>query len=404
MATATAVRNWYFVHKWSSLVCTVFLLLLCVTGLPLVFADELNDWFGNAPTYDQLPADTPTADLDVIVHAARVRYPDQIVTSVYLDDDDPAVVVEMAPSWKAVEDTPDAAHALTYDSRTGRLVQESGNSLAPINTFIELMLRLHIDLFAGLPGMLFLGLMGLLFITATVSGVMLYGPFMKRLEFGTVRVQKSPRLRWLDVHNLLGITTVMWVLVVGFTGTMNEISTPLFNYWQRTHVQPALRAGNAGQAESVPLDVRATSLQSAVNAVRKALPQDIVVSILFPGHRYSGPEHFFAWTKGATPLTSRLLTPVLVNARSGTLTAIIAMPWYLRAIELSRPLHFGDYGAAPLKIIWGLLDLVTLFILGTGLYLWFARRRMHDRRVAQLAAAAQAQALHSPERSSGIAT
>jgi uncharacterized iron-regulated membrane protein len=38
-------------------------------------------------------------------------------------------------------------------------------------------------------------------------------------------------------------------------------------------------------------------------------------------------------------------------------------------------LHFGDYGGMPLKIIWALLDLVTLMVLGSGLYLWTARLR-----------------------------
>jgi uncharacterized iron-regulated membrane protein len=50
------------------------------------------------------------------------------------------------------------------------------------------------------------------------------------------------------------------------------------------------------------------------------------------------------------------------------------MPWYLRALEVSRPLHFGDYGGMPLKIIWILLDLVTIAVLGSGLYLWLSRR------------------------------
>jgi uncharacterized iron-regulated membrane protein len=49
------------------------------------------------------------------------------------------------------------------------------------------------------------------------------------------------------------------------------------------------------------------------------------------------------------------------------------MPWYLQALELSRPLHFGDYGGLPLKIIWALLDLVTIMVLGSGIYLWIAR-------------------------------
>jgi uncharacterized iron-regulated membrane protein len=30
----TTIKTWAWVHKWSSLVCTVFMLLLCLTGLP----------------------------------------------------------------------------------------------------------------------------------------------------------------------------------------------------------------------------------------------------------------------------------------------------------------------------------------------------------------------------------
>lgn len=74
-------------------------------------------------------------------------------------------------------------------------------------------------------------------------------------------------------------------------------------------------------------------------------------------------------------MTSRLVSPVLVDARSGALVSAVAMPWYLRALELSRPLHFGDYGGMPLKIIWVLLDLVTIVVLGSGLYLWLSRSR-----------------------------
>ena len=59
----------------------------------------------------------------------------------------------------------------------------------------------------------------------------------------------------------------------------------------------------------------------------------------------------------------------------GTLTAVVEMPWYLRTLQVSRPLHFGDYGGMPLKIFWALLDLVTIAVLGSGLYLWLSRRK-----------------------------
>jgi uncharacterized iron-regulated membrane protein len=81
------------------------------------------------------------------------------------------------------------------------------------------------------------------------------------------------------------------------------------------------------------------------------------------------------WAHGSTPLTAQLFSPVLVDARTGKLTAVVKMPWYLRALEISRPLHFGNYGGMPLKIIWALLDLVTIVVLGSGLYLWAAKRK-----------------------------
>jgi uncharacterized iron-regulated membrane protein len=79
------------------------------------------------------------------------------------------------------------------------------------------MFHLHVDLYAGRWGKLFLGLMGLLLV-ASISGVALYGPFMRKLDFGDVRRERGRRLKWLDRHNLLGIVTLVWALVVGAGG------------------------------------------------------------------------------------------------------------------------------------------------------------------------------------------
>jgi len=69
------------------------------------------------------------------------------------------------------------------------------------------------------------------------------------------------------------------------------------------------------------------------------------------------------------------LKPVVIDAETGAFTDMRDMPWYVTALLISKPLHFGDYGGMPLKIIWAILDLVTIIILITGLYLWIARRR-----------------------------
>jgi uncharacterized iron-regulated membrane protein len=60
------------------------------------------------------------------------------------------------------------------------------------------------------------------------------------------------------------------------------------------------------------------------------------------------------------------------------------MPWYLRALEISRPLHFGDYGGMPLKIIWALFDVVAIVVLISGIYLWWKRRKAHESYISLL--------------------
>lgn len=370
--TNRTIRLWSGIHTWTSLIATLFLLIICVTGTPLVFREEIADWLDNSKPYAQFAADAPRANLDALLHTASRHYPGQVITSLFVDDDEPQILVGLAPSWSQYNADPHVGHVMKFDAHTGALLRDGPAPVATRIGFLPLMLRLHTDLFAGLTGNLFLGAMGLSFVMAIVSGLVLYGPFMKRLAFGSLRAgRENRRLWWLDLHNLSGVALAMWMGIVGLTGVMNELSTPLFALWQRSDVQAMLRPWQ-GQAAVAPSD--RIPVETAFRAAQAAVPQRLVVSAVFPGSRFGTPYHYFMWSKGETPLTSRLFTPILVDARTGKVTAIVSMPWYLRALEVSRPLHFGDYGGTPLKIIWTLLDLGTIIVLLTGLALWFGKR------------------------------
>jgi uncharacterized iron-regulated membrane protein len=368
--TQASLRRWLWVHKWASLVCTSFLLVICITGLPLVFRDEIGDWLDDSLPYASAPDGTANVSLDRLAATARQMYPGEIIGSIFVDDDEPKVMVAMAPSWVAYNADRKSAHWIKFDANTGKVLKQSKSFSGDGRSFLDVMLSLHRDLFVGLPGELFMGLMALLFVAAIVSGVVVYAPFMRRLDFGTVRRDRSPRRTWLDLHNLLGIVTVAWTLVVGITGVINELSTPLFALWQMTDVKAMLAP--LGD-KPVPAESELSSPQAAYDTARAALPGMVATSVVFPGSPFGSPYHYLIWTKGQQPLTSRLFSPVLVDARTGALVSVVSMPWYLRTLEVSRPLHFGDYGGLPLKIIWALLDLVTIAVLGSGLYLWLRR-------------------------------
>jgi uncharacterized iron-regulated membrane protein len=97
--------------------------------------------------------------------------------------------------------------------------------------------------------------------------------------------------------------------------------------------------------------------------------------IAFPGTRFSSEHHYAVFMKGSTHLTSHLLTPVLIDASTLAVTAIAERPWYMDAMGMSQPLHFGDYGGMPMKILWATLDVLTIIVLGSGVYLWIVRRK-----------------------------
>ncbi len=118
-----------------------------------------------------------------------------------------------------------------------------------------------------------------------------------------------------------------------------------------------------------------SSVDAAIILVRRALPGMEITSVSFPTPVDGSPRHYVIWTKGATPVTSQLFTPALVDVESGQLTIAKGLPWYLRTLEISRPLHFGDYGGMPLKIIWAIFDVALIVVLISGVYLWLSRRK-----------------------------
>ncbi len=151
---------------------------------------------------------------------------------------------------------------------------------------------------------------------------------------------------------------------------MNTLSRPLFGLWRSHELAQLIASNRAGLSPGY-----SNSVQAAVRAALSALPDMQIDSVLFPGNKLSTSHHYLIWMRGKAPVTSRLFTPVLVDVATGQLTTAKGLPWYLRTLEVSRPLHFGDYGGMPLKIIWAIFDVALIVVLLSGSYLWLSRRK-----------------------------
>jgi uncharacterized iron-regulated membrane protein len=378
--TPPTLRRWSWIHKWSSLVCTVFMLLLCLTGLPLIFHHQIGQLLGTEVEAPAMAAGTPRVSLDRVMQVATARHPGKQGMFVSQEPDDDRIW------YVTLADTPTSSTDLkqvAVDARSGQALAEPKLD----EGIMHIIHSLHVDLFAGLPGTLFLGFMGVLLMVAIVSGVVLYAPFMRKLDFGTVRHEHATRTRWLDLHNMLGIVTLAWASVVTLTGIINTLADPVIDLWRNDQV-----AQMTAQYKGLPPPERLGSLQAALDAAKAAQPGMRVRFIAFPGTTFSSPHHYGVFLRGDAPLTARLFTPVLVDAQTAQVTDSRALPWYVTALLLSQPLHFGDYGGVAMQILWALLDIATIIVLGSGLYLWLRRGA---RRPAQ-AIAARSGPRHAP--------
>ncbi len=358
-----AIKKWFHIHKWTSLVSMVFLLMLCVTGLPLIFYHEIDHALGysvDAPVIDDVG---PRANIDDIVRDATSRRPDDKVQYLVGSADEPDLwFIRMAEDINALK----ASAFYIYDARSGDFLHEYPLGQGVMN----IIFRLHYDMFAGIAGTLFLGFMGLVFVASLISGIVLYGPYMRKLRFGDIRRLRSKRIKWLDIHNFSGIVTFVWLFVVGLTGVINTLSIPIFGQWQASQLAEMV----AAQPERRTDPSIIPSADSALRAVQAAAPGQHLGFMAFPGNHFASPTHFTAFMQGAESWQSKLLQPYLVDAYTSRIVAHRELPWYVNALLLSQPLHFGDYGGMPLKILWALLDILAILVLISGIYLWLKRR------------------------------
>lgn len=369
MVSIKQIKTWYAVHKWTSLICSIFLLLMCITGLPLIFLQEINalpnEYHQPVP---KLSSNNYPSRTDQMVAAIQKNYPDKKIHYVHFEEEKKGTIFGLIPSDAEGNH---GSHTLIFNTSTAQVSEEVKPVARQGLDFLEGVKGLHYNLLAGAAGEFILAVMSLLFLVALLSGMVLYGPFSKMLPFGSIRKHGVPRHKWMDLHKLLGVVVLIWITVVTFTGILHTMRYPIYHLWSKPVIDAALLS-----YQGKPLPQKFISLQKVVSMVHRKLPGSRVDMIIYPGVLgNASPYHYYVWTQGKTPVTQHLYTPVLVDAATGQLTAVVERPWYASVVGLAYPLHLGNYGGLPLKILWALLDLLSIGMLASGIYGWLIREK-----------------------------
>lgn len=102
-------------------------------------------------------------------------------------------------------------------------------------------------------------------------------------------------------------------------------------------------------------------------------------------------------------VTQHFLRAALVYAATGKLTDARTIPVVSQVLRMSKPLHYGDYGGLPLKLIWVALPLATICFFGSPSCFGFASRMVRSSAGSRKSKAARLQGLRHEKAKQALA-
>jgi uncharacterized iron-regulated membrane protein len=118
-----------------------------------------------------------------------------------------------------------------------------------------------------------------------------------------------------------------------------------------------------------------STIDAAVASAEAGQPGRRWSFVTFPGAELASPRHFTVLLLGGDGLEKRMFTLALVDAKDPSVVIHRQLPWYLRALLISQPLHFGDYGGLAMRLLWTVFTIAVIGLAGSGVYVFFAGRK-----------------------------
>lgn len=383
-------RSLALLHRWVALLAGLLLALLGLTGSLMVWQAELDAalnpaWFaangGGDLRHDCVASQHPlTRTLAVLAQTAPSAQP-----AIVLAPAQPGAAYQV---WERRDPgtglrrehfvDPVCSHYL--GTRVRGAWQLDGAH------FVPLLYELHSKLLAGETGHLVAGSGALVLFGLALSGIWLAWPARSTAAAWrrvlTIKAGASQQRWWFDLHRAAGLWLAPLCLLLTLTG-----AALVFDASARAVVSSVLPVETLPRMR--PPAAKPTAEQPRKAQGPQALPDDLVALAM---QRF--PQA--SWSRLTLPTGEdgsaevRLLQPGEPRADTGSTRVrldaagrVVAVHDPLRApagnvlLDWVFPLHSGEALGLVARVLWSAFGTVPALLLGTGLWLWWRRKRRH---------------------------
>ncbi|WP_213778306.1 PepSY-associated TM helix domain-containing protein [Caballeronia sp. dw_276] len=373
------IRVYKTVHTWTGIIAGLALFIAFYAGAVTMFKDALDAWVTPPVTRTQV---FPMSQAPLVIQQTLAAFPAaRRQFTLRLEPEGRASL-----SWRERGKPQRVSATLDTDGH----LETHTRGLSDAARFIDI---LHMT--AGIPGgfdvgMGVMGVVSLVYGLALVSGVIVLLPSLIKDLF-VVRVGKNLKRMWLDAHNVVGILSlpfhvVMALSVVAFGlndyifpvqdrviygGTLDATIKAQNPYFAKAPIVPGVDPTRLLPPEQILAAVkqRAPVFEPAELSYRGAGEPGATVFVAGDDPRYLARSGGFALLD---PVTGRFLNAQFLPGADGTAWSAATSAFFA--------LHFGSYGGGTIQWAYFFLGLGGAFLFYSGNLLWIESRRKAERR------------------------
>jgi len=378
-------KLWFLVHSWLALPIWFFVLIVCFTGMLAVVSQEIV-WLANPDVRASQPDDNrERLSFQQVLDALHRAEPDMAVNS--LSQPDGSHFALTAQVTYADGSSP----MLYVNPYTGAI-----QGKMPDFNFEAFTRALHgwwlVPFTNGFSwGWYMVSLLGLPMLASLITGLVVYKKFWKGF-FKPVRTGHGARIFWGDLHRLAGVWSIWFIAVISITSIWFLTRAILFDNQITISSEPIVPVIAREQVPQTPDGSPAPriDLDEAARIASLAIPSLDITSVSLPATAYSHIEMggrgwypLMFQSASVNPYTRQVDSQFLLSDRS-------ALEFFT---ESMRPLHTGDFGGLPIKLVWFFFGLILTLMVFSGLLIW-------TKRTAQATAAALKRSERAPRSAS----
>jgi uncharacterized iron-regulated membrane protein len=373
-------------HTWTGICAGLFLFIAFFAGALTMFQQPIDSWL--SPPQQQLNKITDEVQLDAVVENVIAQHPSSHAElTVHLTDmENIAAPVTWTGKGRRHEIELDEKLWIASVDSQGEFIAKT---IEP-SILAELIDMLHRT--GGIPftadgeylGIYLMGFAAILYFLAIVSGFILLLPTLVK-GFFAVRKGKNLKRFWLDTHNVVGIASLPFHIIISFTAIVFAFHDQIYDGLHEVVYGQEPMFGTRPAKMAEPYQPKNVLLPSQVIAIAKEKAPEfeinelvymglessrpvIRVGIFNPDYVLRGPITGYM---GIHPYTGKITNTDNVPGKSDVWGSIVSTLFAL---------HFGSFGGDLVRWLYFILGIGGAFLFYSGNLLWVESRRKKQRR------------------------